>query len=74
MSKQEWLVYTDGQPNAYAFTRGAKTAARRAMEISADYRVRVIVTHHGKQAGIYTGALWVQVTDQRLNNAIEAMG
>lgn len=76
----EWGVFTDTADPArsvnrsiYAYRRGAKAAMREAESMAIDYGAeRVTVTYNGQPAGVFTGALWVQVTDPVLARAIEA--
>lgn len=75
-SRGEWLVYTDsatrgGNRNIFAYTRGAKSAIAKAEGMVVDHgAAEAIVSHEGRQAGKFTGAFWVQVTDPTLERAL----
>ena len=79
-STGEWFIATDTADPArsvnrslYAYRRGAKSAIRDAEHFAADYGAsRVTISHNGQQAGVFTGALWVQITDPVLARALDA--
>jgi hypothetical protein len=80
MTRGEWLIETStarrGVNHAVAgYRRGAKAAVLLAERIVLDYDAeRVTVYHGGKQAGVMTAAmLWVQMTDDTLSRAVEAL-
>ena len=76
----EWFIHTDtADPSrsvnrsVYIYRRGAKAAITAAESLAIDYgAARVTVSHDGKTAGEFTGALWVQVTDPILGRALDA--
>ena len=79
-SRGEWFIATENADpsrsvnrNMFAYRRGAKAAITQAEIMAADFGATLItVSHDGRQAGVFTGALWVQITDPVLARAIEA--